>query len=207
MTQPGTEQTQHDLQQWVTHTYEDLADLLSDGPTDFWDAATLCEGWQVRHVVAHVTMPVRLTPELFRAEMAAAGGDFGRLSNTVAERDGALPTADLLADLRSPALHAWQPPGGGAAGALSHAVIHSLDVTVALGRPAVAPDEAVVAVLDQLTAANGAHFGLDLTGTRLEADDADWTWGEGDAVRAGTGELVALLGGRTLPDGRTLRRP
>ena len=203
----GTDQTQHDLQRWVTHTYEDLADLLADGPEETWDAATLCEAWQVRHVAAHVTMPVRLTPELFGAEMAAAGGDFGRLSDTVAERDGALPTDDLLADLRSPVLHAWQPPGGGAAGALSHAVIHSLDVTVALGRPAVTPDEAVVAVLDQLTAANGAFFGLDLTGTRLEADDADWAWGDGETVRAGTGELVALLGGRTLPDGRTLRRP
>lgn len=202
----GTDQTEQDVQRWVTHTYEDLADLLADGPADAWDAATLCEAWQVRHVVAHVTMPVRLTPELFGAEMAAAGGDFGRLSDTVAARDGALPTDDLLADLRSPALHAWQPPGGGSAGALSHAVIHSLDVTVALGTPAVAPDEAVVAVLDQLTAANGAFFGLDLTGTRLEADDVDWAWGAGDLVRAGAGELVALLGGRTLPDGRTLRR-
>lgn len=202
----GTDQTEQDVQRWVTHTYEDLADLLADGPADAWDAATLCEAWQVRHVVAHVTMPVRLTPELFGAEMAAAGGDFGRLSDTVAARDGALPTDDLLADLRSPALHAWQPPGGGSAGALSHAVIHSLDVTVALGTPAVAPDEAVVAVLDQLTAANGAFFGLDLTGTRLEADDVDWAWGAGDLVRAGAGELVALLGGRRLPDGRTLRR-
>ena len=203
----GTDQTQHDLQQWVTHTYEDLADLLADGPADSWDAATLCEGWQVRHVVAHVTMPVRLTPEQFGEEMAAAGGDSGRLSDAVAERDGELPLDDLLADLRSPTLHAWQPPGGGAAGALSHAVTHSLDVTVALDSPAVAPDDAVVAVLDQLTAADGAYFGLDLTGVRLEADDADWAWGEGRSVRAGTGELVALLSGRTLPDGRTLRRP
>lgn len=206
MTETGTDQTRRDLQPWVTNTYEGLADLLADGPGDTWDAATLCEAWQVRHVVAHVTMPVRLTPEKFGAEMAAAGGDFGRLSDTVAARDGALPADDLLADLRSPTLHAWQPPGGGAAGALSHAVIHSLDVTVALGRPPVAPGEAVVAVLDQLTAANGAFFGLDLAGTRLEADDADWAWGEGDVVRAGTGELVALLGGRTLPDGRSLRR-
>ena len=195
-----------DLQSWVAPTYVGLADLLSSASPETWDAPSLCEDWQVRHVVAHVTMPVRLTPETFGAEMAAAGGDFGRLSDTVAERDGALPVDDLLADLRSPTLHAWQPPGGGAAGALNHAVIHSLDVTVALGTPAVAPDEAVVAVLDQLTAANGAYFGLDLTGTRLEADDADWAWGEGEVVRAGSGELVALLGGRTLPDGRTLRR-
>lgn len=207
MTETGPAQTQRDIRQWVTHTYEDLADLLADGPADAWDAATLCEGWQVRHVVAHVTMPVRLTPDQFGAEMAAADGDFGRLSDTVAARDGALPAGDLLADLRSPTLHQWEPPGGGAAGALSHAVIHSLDVTVALDQPAVAPDGAVVAVLDQLTAANGASFGLDLTGTRLEADDADWAWGEGDVVRADSGELVALLGGRTLPDGRTLRHP
>lgn len=207
MTETSPDQPQRDVQPWVGQTYEGLAALLAGSPADTWDAATLCANWQVRHVVAHVTMPVRLTPELFGAEMAAAGGDFGRLSDTVAARDGALPSDDLLADLRSPTLHQWQPPGGGAAGALSHAVIHSLDVTVALGRPAVAPDEAVVAVLDQLAGANGAFFGLDLTGTKLEADDTEWTWGEGRAVRGNTGELVALLGGRTLPDGRTLRRP
>ncbi len=207
MTETDHDRTGHDLQPWVGRTYDGLADLLADGPAATWDAATLCAGWQVRHVVAHVTMPVRLTPELFGREMAAAGGDFGRLSDTVATRDGALPAGDLVADLRSPVLHAWQPPGGGAAGALSHAVIHSLDVTVPLGRPPVAPAEAVVAVLDQLTAADGALFGLDLTGVRLEASDAEWASGEGEPVRAGTGELVALLGGRTLPDGRTLRRP
>ena len=193
-----------DLQSWVAPTCAGLADLLADSPAATWDAPTLCEGWQVRNVVAHVTMPARLTPEQFGAEMAAARGDFGILSNAVAERDGALPAADQLAALRSPQLHAWQPPGGGAVGALSHAVIHSLDVTVALDRPPVAPREAVVAVLDQLTAADGAWFGIDLTGVRLEADDTDWSWGSGDVVRADAGRLVALLGGRTLPDGRSL---
>jgi uncharacterized protein (TIGR03083 family) len=194
-----------DLQSWVAPTYDGLADLLASMPADTWDAPSLCEKWQVRHVVAHVTMPTRLTPAQFGAEMAAAGGDFTVLSDTVAARDASLPVADQLAALRSPLLHAWQPPGG-AAGALSHAVIHSLDVTVALDRPAVAPGEAVVAVLDQLTAADGALFGVDLTGVRLEAADTDWSWGSGDGVRADSGHLVALLSGRTLPDGRALPR-
>jgi len=119
------------------------------------DAPSLCERWQVRHVVAHVTMPARLTPEQFGAEMAVAAGDFTVLSNTVAARDASLPPADLVNALRSPLLREWQPPGGGAVAALSHAVIHSLDVTVALDRPVVAPKEAVIAVLDQLIAANG----------------------------------------------------
>jgi uncharacterized protein (TIGR03083 family) len=190
-------------QTWTASTYRGLADLLATD-VDSWDAPSLCEKWLVRHVVAHVTMPVRLTPQEFGAEMAAAGGDFTVLSDTVAARDASLPVAELLDELRSARLHAWQPPGGGEAGALSHAVIHSLDVTVALGRPAVAAVEAVVAVLDQLTAARGAVFGVDLTGVRLEADDVPWGWGEGRLVRADAGRLVALLSGRELPDGRAL---
>ena len=195
-----------DLQSWVAPTFDGLADLLASAPAEAWDAPSLCEKWQVRHVVAHVTMPARMTPEQYGAEMAAARGDFGVLSDTVAARDGSLPPADHLAALRSPVLHAWQPPGGGAVGALTHAVIHSLDVTVALDRPPVAPAESVTAVLDQLTGARGAWFGIDLTGVRLEAADGGWSWGEGDVVRADSGQLVALVSGRPLPDGRALRR-
>jgi uncharacterized protein (TIGR03083 family) len=195
-----------DLQSWAARTYDGLADLLADGPAETWDVPSLCTGWQVRHVVAHVTMPARLSAEQFGAEMAAAGGDFTLLSDNVAARDASLPIAELLHALRSPVLHGWQPAGGGAAGALSHAVIHALDVTVALGRPTVAPAEAVVAVLDQLTAADGAIFGLDLADVRLEAADTAWSWGSGALVRADSGRLVALLSGRRLPDGRVLRR-
>jgi uncharacterized protein (TIGR03083 family) len=195
-----------DLQPLVGPTYEGLADLLASAPVETWDAPSLCDNWQVRQVVAHVTMPARLTPQQFGAEMAAAGGDFAVLSNTIAKRDAFLPLADHLNALRSLQLHEWQPPGGGTAAALSHAVIHSLDITIALERPTVAPKQAMNAVLDQLTAANGALFGVDLTGVRLEATDTDWSWGSGDAVRTGTGLLVALLSGRILPDGRALQR-
>jgi uncharacterized protein (TIGR03083 family) len=195
-----------DPQSWVAPTFDGLADLLAAAPPETWDAPSLCEKWQVRHVVAHVTMPVRLTPEQFGAELAAAGGDFAVLSDAVAARDAALPLADHLDALRSPVLHAWQPPGGGAIGALSHAVIHALDVTIALDLPAVAPADAVLAVLEAMTAAHGAWFGVDLTGVRLEAIDADRSWGSGEVVRAGSGSLVALLAGRALPDGRALPR-
>ena len=191
-------------QAWVAQTYSHLADLLSAVDAS-WDAPSLCDGWLVRHVIAHVTMPARLTPELFASEMAAAAGDVNRLSDNVAARDASLPTDDLLGQLRSPGLHAWQPPGGGAAGAASHAVIHSLDVTIALDRPPVAPEEAVTAVLEQLTSSNDNVFGLDLADLRLEAADTGWSWGSGRLVRGDSGSLVALLSGRTLADGRSLR--
>lgn len=191
-----------DLQPFVGPTLDGLAALLE--PEDLWGAPSLCEGWSVGHVVAHVTMPARLTPEQFGAGMAAAGGDFTAMSDAVAARDATLPAADLLGALRSPNLHAWQPPGGGEVGALTHAVIHSLDVTVAVDRPSVAPPAAVLAVLNLLTESQGSWFGLDLTGSRLEATDSDWAWGEGQVVSGPAEHLVSLLAGRSLPDGRRL---
>ena len=195
-----------DLQSWVGPTYDGLASLLAAAPPGSWDAPSLCEKWHVRHVIAHVTMPARFTGEQFGAEMAAAGGDFTAFVETVAARDASLPLADHLNALRSQQLHDWQPPDGSSAGALSHAVIHSLDVTIALDRPTIAPNEAVVTVLDHLINANGTIFGVDVTGVRLEASDSDWSWGSGDPMSADSGQLVALMSGRTLPDGRVLQR-
>ena len=82
-----------DPQSWVAPTCTGLADLLAAKTANAWDAPSLCDRWLVRHVVAHMTMPARLTPEQFGAEMAAAGGSFAVLSNTVAARD-AVPAAN-----------------------------------------------------------------------------------------------------------------
>lgn len=66
----GRRRVMTDPQSWVAPTYLGLAELLPATAVDRWDAPTLCEKWLVRHVIAHVTMPARLTPEQFGAEMA-----------------------------------------------------------------------------------------------------------------------------------------
>lgn len=48
--------TDDDVRAMVAASYTGLADLLEAMPSDGWDAASLCEGWRVREVVAHVTM-------------------------------------------------------------------------------------------------------------------------------------------------------
>ena len=180
----------------VADEYVRLADVLAPLPEAAWDTASLCDGWRVREVVAHVTMPVRYGTEAFLAELAACGGDFTKLSNVVAARDSALPTTQLLDQLRSDGLHEWIPPGGGEIGALSHAVIHGLDVTVPLGLVAAPPPAAHATVLDALAGGVHAHFGVSLDGVRLEATDADWSFGSGDVRRGGTDELILWLSGR-----------
>ena len=112
----------------VAAGYGALADLLESAGPAVWDAPSLCEGWRTREVVAHMTMPARYDGPAFMAELEASGGDFTVLSNRVAAHDGALPVAALLADLRSPVLHAWQPPGGTEEDALVHCVVHTLDI-------------------------------------------------------------------------------
>ncbi len=92
-------------QSWVAPTYKGLADLLTATSDDTWDAPSLCEKWLVRHVIAHVTMPARLTPEQFGAEMATAGGDFTTLSTHRGHAGRFAARRRLLDQLRSPRLH------------------------------------------------------------------------------------------------------
>jgi uncharacterized protein (TIGR03083 family) len=189
----------------IAAEYEALADLLEAAGPAVWDAPSLCEGWRTREVVAHMTMPARYDGPAFMAELEASGGDFTRLSDTVAARDGAFPVAGLLADLRSPVLHAWQPPGGGEEGALVHCVIHSLDILEAVPLDRRVPAARIRPVLGLVAAPGTAApnlFGVDLSGVELRADDLEWSSGAG-AVVTGSAQALALLAcGRLLPPGR-----
>ncbi len=194
-----------DLHALIGDSFTRLADSLEHQAPDVWDRPSLCAGWRVRDVVAHVTMPARLTAEQFGAELAAVGGDFQLLSDTIAIRDGDLPITEHLTNLRSPQLADWEPPGGGAIGALNHAVVHGLDVTNAVSLPRACTDETARVILDSLTTGGvAARFDIDLTSVRLQADDIDWSSGSGRDVTAPAAEIISLACHRTLRDGRTL---
>jgi uncharacterized protein (TIGR03083 family) len=192
-----------DLRTEIAAEFLALADLLEAAPAAIWDAPSLCKGWRTREVVAHMTMPARYDAEAFMAEMAEAGGDFTLLSNTIAARDGASAPALLLADLRSENLHAWEPPGGGRLGALTHAVVHGLDVTEAARSARTVPAARMAIVLGAM---DPGHFDTDLTGVELRADDLDWSYGSGQLVTGPAQVLALVLCGRCVP-ARRLRGP
>jgi uncharacterized protein (TIGR03083 family) len=187
----------------IAEEFLTLADLLEAAGPQVWDEPSLCEGWRTREVVAHVTMPVRYGGPAFMAELEAAGGDFTRLSNTVAARDGALPTEHLLADLRSDVLHRWQPPGGGADGALTHCVVHCLDIIEAVPLAHRVPEGRITRVLSLVADPSAPNlFGTDLSGVAMRADDIEWSCGVGAAVEGPAQSLALVACGRLLPEGR-----
>lgn len=189
------------LRSMVAAEYLALADLLGSATDAAWDTPSLCEGWRVREVIAHLTMPARYDQEAFVAELQARDFDFRRLSNELAARDAQLPTQELVANVRADTLLRWTPPGGGYHGALNHVVVHGLDATVPLGLARRSPDETVRVVLTNLTE-GGIHedFGTDISGRRLEASDLDWSHGSsGPVLRARAEDLVLMICGRTVP--------
>ena len=179
----------------------ELAEVLWGLPGPAWDAPSLCEGWRAREVVAHMTMPFRYSTVRFAAELARSGGRFARMADRCARRDAAMSSDDLVAAVRDNATYPWKPPGGGFTGALTHDVVHGLDVTVALGIGRRVPEERLRVVLAGCTPKVQRYFGADLSGVSLHADDIDWSVGSGPPVCGAAQHLLLAMCGRSLPHG------
>jgi uncharacterized protein (TIGR03083 family) len=186
-----------------------LAEVLASLPAARWDEPSLCAGWRVREVVAHITMPFRYSGRRFMFELAKSRGRFNEMADRVARRDAAVMSAgELTAALRSNVNHPWKPPGGGFGGALTHDVIHGLDITVPLGLAFTMPEDRLRRVLPASTADKSVrYFGTDLSGIEFRATDLDWTLGAGAPLSGTAADLLLVLCGRKLPPGRLTGEP
>jgi uncharacterized protein (TIGR03083 family) len=199
-----------------------LAAVLCTLTTEQWRGPSLCAGWTPAHVLAHLTMPFRISESDFMAGLQRYGGDFTTFSDQIAARDSTLPPADLVEVLRANADTPWAPPGGGLSGALSHDVIHGLDITWPLSLQQETPADTMTSVLDSITrplapdaaepsagdtgagetGARPGHttlFGFPLSGIRVRTTDLDWSAGDGEDLAGRSRDLLPLLAGRLVP--------
>jgi uncharacterized protein (TIGR03083 family) len=194
-----------------------LAAALAGLSAAQWSGPTLCAGWTPGHVLAHLTMPYRISEQDFRQGLQRCGGDFTRFSDEVAEADSKITQADLVGVLASNADTPWAPPGGGLAGALSHDVIHGLDICRPAGVDYQISDQAMTIVLDSITSslaprtgdvvAADVHadadrttlFGFPLDGIKVSATDLDWSAGHGAELTGRSRDLLPLLAARRVP--------
>jgi uncharacterized protein (TIGR03083 family) len=197
-----------DLTETIAADHRELAAVLSNLPAESWDAPSLCAGWRVREVAAHITMPFRYSNARFAIEMIRARGQFHQMADRCARRDAAAAPGELAAALRDNATYPWKPPGGGLEAALTHDVIHGLDVTAPLGIGRRIPEERLRIVLGTSTRPNARkHFGASLTGIELVADDIEWLFGSGTPLSGAARDLARVLCGARPPAGRLRHSP
>ncbi|NJP90978.1 maleylpyruvate isomerase family mycothiol-dependent enzyme [Nonomuraea sp. FMUSA5-5] len=180
----------------------DLAALLDGLSPAQWDEPSLCAGWRVREVAAHVSLGFRYRLPRLAIELLKARGDVNRMADRRARLDAAaLSPAELAAAIRDNAHHPWRPPVGGVTAALAHDVIHGLDITVALGLERRVPRERLRLLLEHLTPRTARFFGADLAGVELRADDLAWSFGSGTPLVGAAQDLLLVAYGRKLPPG------
>lgn len=165
-----------------------LADVL-DGLDDAgWATTSLCAGWSVREVAAHLLMPYELSVPGFLLRMVRARFDFDAVADGLARGDARGHHA-LVAALRTTPARRFNVPGAPAEAPLSHMTIHAEDVYRPLGAdPAVEPD-ALDAALAQSTRRPFVAKGL-LDGLALATTDSAFRLG----APAGTGGLAGVTG-------------
>src|SRR6478735_12384154 len=117
-----------DLRAAIAVEEEALADTLAGLTAAQWSTPSLCAGWTVREVAAHLCLPYSRSKLSVVAGIARAGGNFDRAADRFARRDAARGTDEIVDLIRANAHGAYTPPGGGPEGRLLHTVMHALDI-------------------------------------------------------------------------------
>uniref|UniRef100_A0AAU2JJ51 Maleylpyruvate isomerase family mycothiol-dependent enzyme n=1 Tax=Streptomyces sp. NBC_00049 TaxID=2903617 RepID=A0AAU2JJ51_9ACTN len=174
----------------------DLADLLDDLSPAEWETPSLCHGWRVREVAAHLTLAhMGFLPALVAA--VRAGGSFDRMIHDTAVREARRPVEEFAPRLRAMAGSRRKAPVVTHLEPLLDILVHGQDIAVPLGRSRTMPVEAA-ATSAQRAWSMGFPFGARrrLAGLRLEATDCDWSVGAGETVEGPVAALLLLVTGR-----------
>src|SRR3954471_4681529 len=88
-----------------------LADDLSALSAEQWATPSLCAGWTVHDVLAHLLSAAKMTPPKFFATFAGAGFNFDKFAARGVAAEGAGGPAATLAAFRAAHDRTNSPPG------------------------------------------------------------------------------------------------
>jgi uncharacterized protein (TIGR03083 family) len=174
------------------------ADLLTGLSDAQWTSPSLCEGWTVREVAAHLTLAPRIKFGETLRGFVRAHGSFNRFVDQTARAEARRPTGEIVAELRGIVGARKLAPGQKLKDCLMDVMVHSQDIALPLGIERVMPTDAALVAADHLWRMGWPfHARRKLAGHRLVATDTDWSAGEGTEVSGPIDALVMLLAGRT----------
>jgi uncharacterized protein (TIGR03083 family) len=180
-----------------------LADLLETLSPEEWVTPSLCGAWRVQDVAAHLAWaPVVPQSEMLKG-LVRHGFQVNKASAAIAVEWAQRGPAEIVRQLRASAASGRRPRGVPEVAALVDAVVHTIDITVPLGKHRTIPADAFSTVADfavnlrwPLTSSVGGSARKRLRGLELVADDYDWSYGEGSRVSTTGVNVLRLLNGR-----------
>lgn len=177
----------------------DLADLLEGLTPEQWMAPSLCDGWRVRDVAAHLTHS-HMAPLKALVEAAKSGFRFDPMILRLGIEDSR-SQPQIVAAMRAMVGSRRKVPLTNDRDPLMDVLVHGQDIAVPLGIDRPMPTDAAVEVANHMWRMRfPMHPAARLSGYRLVATDADFAVGEGREVRAPIRDLVMVIAGRSNPD-------
>lgn len=170
----------------------DMAHFLASLEPEQWEHPSLCAGWRVRDVAAHVVSYEEHDMGDLIRRIVEARFRPGEVNNLSLREYAELDANDLVDFLRNH-LTPRGPTGrfGGRVG-LVDALIHHQDMRRPLGMPRQIPAERLLCALPFAVTAPPLRGFWNARGVRLVATDVDWSRGRGPEVR-GPGEAVLMV--------------
>jgi uncharacterized protein (TIGR03083 family) len=174
----------------------ELADLMETFTPEEWETPSLCAGWRVRDVAAHLTLAqMGLRSALVAA--ARARFSFDRMIHDTAVRRARLPVEEYPVLLRAMVGSRRTAPMITELEPMIDQLVHGQDMTRALGRERSMPAEAAATAAQRVwTTGFPFHAAKRLRGYELVATDHPWRAGEGRVVEAPIADLLLLVTGR-----------
>lgn len=173
----------------------DLAEFLATLTPAQWDTESLCTGWTVKDVVAHVISYEELgLPGLLKR---FAKGRVVRANEVGVAEYSVMSTDELLDFLNRHLRPQGLTAGFGGMIGLVDGTVHHQDIRRALGLPRTVPAQRLQRILPRVPGNPRLGAGRRIRGLRLRANDVEWAHGNGPEV-TGTGEalLLAMTGRR-----------
>jgi uncharacterized protein (TIGR03083 family) len=174
--------------------FADLADSLTPAQ---WDQPSLCDGWKVRDVVAHVADGA--DPKLVKMLLVSVkyGFRMNVMNQREAQKAGAKSTDALCKELRATVGVHKAPGPMEPEDMLLETIVHEQDVRRPLGVARAYPVEEMQVALERATVQGNAFLPIKkrIADVTLKATDVEWEHGEGlEVVGPGEALLMAMAG-------------
>ena len=191
------------------------ADLLETLTPDQWAHASLCDGWTVRDVAAHLTLQQQHVTDalgfFLRHPSLVRSLTLNRVIHRSARIQATLPTEEIIRRIRASIGSRRHNAFVSERETLTDILVHGQDIAVPLGLDLEMPTAAAAEAATRLWQTRGTWLSrvflpLPVDGCRLTATDVAWDVGEGAEVAGPIGALLLVLTGRSALAGQLTGR-